>query len=359
MAAELLNKLKDDKDFTERLRSSSMIEIKCPARITRLHAHRRDITVRLPEVIGCSLSGRISKAVGTGENIRRVFNIEELMGGNEAYLSFECQLEHGYVLDYLTWFVQWVYSSKLEYRKDLRFFEMWAFASAIECPLLQNEAMAMLGRDALWRSKVSLEEKRRQYYFANDTFVNTILYWRSLARIQDENENDDIPYVRVAAFKEDGQIDLSYWEDKKDMLFLLDCAAFFGPDDERVREVVAEDDGDLTFLIMKRMIQLAKAGGEMCPWDAQNIGRYFVAERIFQSTPKDATMMPPPSNKRPLPLSSLGSGSPSIANSKRIKQGHEKEVLVKQSPTSAKSLSDVSATLVGEDEELNKPNGKS
>lgn len=123
-----------------------MIEIKCPN-----NTAGEDDIVRVPEAIACSLAGRISTLVGTGIDVRREITIEELMGGDLQYSELKEQLGNGTVLDYLTWFVQWMYTSKLEYKKDLRFFGMWIFASKIECPRLQNDAVRMLCRDALWR----------------------------------------------------------------------------------------------------------------------------------------------------------------------------------------------------------------
>ncbi|KAK0102854.1 hypothetical protein ONS96_005485 [Cadophora gregata f. sp. sojae] len=207
------------------------------------------------------------------------------------------------ILDYLTWFVQWLYTAKLNYDKDLRFFEMWLFASKIECPKLQNAAVVMLSRDALWRSSVSLEEKKRQYYFANSDFYESLTYCVGPFISKKTNHTD--------GFEKDGKLEVSYWEDKKCWLFLLDCAAYFGPGDRRVRSVFGESE-TLDIQIIKRMIDLAKEGGEACPWDAKNISRYFVSEPARRGEVKEeGSMLPPPlkhglsstvsneSNKRP------------------------------------------------------------
>ncbi|KAH9208800.1 hypothetical protein DL95DRAFT_414432 [Leptodontidium sp. 2 PMI_412] len=200
--------------------------------------------------------------VGTGIDVRREITIEELMGGDLQYSELKEQLGNGIVLDYLTWFVQWMYTSKLEYKKDLRFFGMWIFASKIECPRLQKDAVRMLCRDALWRSNVSLEEKKRQYYFAHAHFANNLFYCdRRLRRALQANE-----------------------------LLLVQ--------------------------MMKRMVIVAKEGGEICPWDPQNIARYFVAEPNSCDTLKEEPTLQAPLRKRRLYSSNV-----SVANDshKRIR----------------------------------------
>ena len=85
-----------------------MIEINCRDSSKKL------VTVRLPEALACSLSGRISTLVGTGTNKRRELSVEELLGGPESFEDLEDQIadENGRaILDYLTWFVQWLYTS--------------------------------------------------------------------------------------------------------------------------------------------------------------------------------------------------------------------------------------------------------
>jgi len=249
-----------------RLRSSLMIEINCRDSSKKL------VTVRLPEALACSLSGRISTLVGTGTNKRRELSVEELLGGPESFEDLEDQIadENGRaILDYLTWFVQWLYTSKLNYNKDLRFFDMWLFASKIDCPKLQNEAMRMLSRDALWRSSVSLEEKKRQYFFANSEFHETLLYCIDPNMFSNALEKD--------GFDKNGKLEASFWKNRKCWLFLLDCAAYFGPGDRRVRSIFGECES-MDIQIIKRMIDLAKEGGDPCPWDPKNIARYLVAE---------------------------------------------------------------------------------
>ncbi|KAL5316611.1 hypothetical protein ACEPPN_015660 [Leptodophora sp. 'Broadleaf-Isolate-01'] len=208
MAADLLTEGKAGNDFMERVCSSVMIEIKCPN-----NTAGEDDIVRVPEAIACSLAGRISTLVGTGIDVRREITIEELMGGDLQYSELKEQLGNGTVLDYLTWFVQWMYTSKLEYKKDLRFFGMWIFASKIECPRLQNDA-----------------EKKRQYYFAHAHFANNLFYCAENSGCWDNPDAD--------GFSNSGEINSSYWENKKCLLFLLDCTAYFGPGDRRLRRVL-------------------------------------------------------------------------------------------------------------------------
>ncbi|PVH85916.1 hypothetical protein DL98DRAFT_603492 [Cadophora sp. DSE1049] len=276
------------------LRSSLTIEIKCRHPITK-----QEVIVRVPEALACSLSSRISSLVGTGFHTRRELTVEELLGGQNSFEELEDHVTysgHRAILDYLTWFVQWLYTSKLNYNKDLRFFEMWLFASRIECPRLQNEAVRMLSRDALWRSNVSLEEKKRPYYFANSDFFDNLMYCVG-----------SFGFLRAAqkdGFDKDGKLEVSYWEGKKCWLFLLDCAAYFGPGDRRVRSVFGENES-LDIQIIKRMIDLAREGGEICPWEAKNITRYLVAEPIGEGAAKEAESMPPPLRKHPSSSSAL------------------------------------------------------
>ncbi|KAG4432510.1 hypothetical protein IFR05_012007 [Cadophora sp. M221] len=270
MAADLLIEGKAGKDF---MKSSVMIEIKCIDNITD-----EDVIVRIPEAIACSLSGWISKLVGTGIDVQ-----QEITGGNVQYSELKEQLGNGTVLDYLTWFVQWMYTSKLDYKQDLRFFGMWIFASKIECPRFQNAAVRILCRDAPWRSNVSLEEKKKQS-------------------------------------KNNGEIDNSYWENKKRLLFLLDCAAYFGPGDRRLSGLLHANEV-LLVQMMKRMVDLAKEGAEICPWDPKNIARYFVAEANFDDALKEETASQTPLRKRRLYSSNM-----SVANDshKRIRSAPER-----------------------------------
>ncbi|KAH7384744.1 hypothetical protein BKA64DRAFT_726260 [Cadophora sp. MPI-SDFR-AT-0126] len=289
MAADLLTEGKEGKVFLDRLRSSLTIEIKC-----RHPTTKQEVIVRVPEALACSLSSRFSKIVGTGPHTRRQVTVEELLGGQRSFEELEHHINYSSdrsILDYLTWFVQWLYTSKLNYNKHLRFFEMWLFASKIECPKLQNEAMRMLSRDALWRSNVSLEEKKRQYYFANSDFYENLMYCVDSFGYFEPGQKD--------GFDKDGKLDVSYWEGKRSWLFLLDCAAYFGPGDRRVRNFFGENES-LDIQIIKRMIDLAKEGGDPCPWDANNIVRYLVAELVSERPVKEARSMLPPVRKHAL-----------------------------------------------------------
>ncbi|KAH7313187.1 hypothetical protein BKA65DRAFT_558402 [Rhexocercosporidium sp. MPI-PUGE-AT-0058] len=159
----------------------------------------------------------------------------------------------------------------------------------IECPRLQNAAVGMLCRDACWRSNVSLEEKRMQYYFAHNHFAHYVLYCGKSSGYWDNPWFD--------GFKNSGEMDSLYWEDKKRLLFLLDCAAYFGPGDRRVRGILHANEV-LLIQVMKRMVGLAKQGGDICPWDPENISRYLVAEQIFDATVKEETTLHTPLRKR-------------------------------------------------------------
>ena len=262
-----------------------MLEIQC------LDSSNNVVTVRVPEALACSLSSRISTLVGTGTNKRRELSVEELLGGRDAFEDLEDHIadkDDCTILDYLTWFIQWLYTSKLNYNKNLRFFDMWLFASEIQCPRLQNEAIRMLSRDALWCSSVSLEEKKRQYFFANSDFHETLLHCVDLDMLSRATEKD--------GFDKSGKLDTSFWDTRKYWLFLLDCAAYFGPGDRRVRGIFGDYES-LGIQIIKRMIDLAKEGGDVCPWDPKNITRYLVAEPARDGELTGAELMLAPVRK--------------------------------------------------------------
>ncbi|CZT00601.1 hypothetical protein WAI453_009250 [Rhynchosporium graminicola] len=348
MAADLLIEMKDDKGFIERLRSSSMIEIKC-----RNHTTEQDIIVRIPEAIACSLSGRISELVGNRSDATTNLDMEGLMGRAGDLDVFEDFFRDN-LLSYLTCFVQWIYTSKLNYDKELPLFNMWIFAVILECPRLQNETVRMLSRDALWRSNVSLGEKKQQYYFANHRFPFTIFFCERLAEnFKDKDTN---------GFREDGGIDVKFWENKKYLLFLLDCAAYFGLSDRRVLDTIDDDCseglGNLSIMIMKRMVQLAKIGGEMCPWDPKNIGRYLVTEQRAKNMAMEVPAVQTPLRKRPVMASGSAHAAAADNGNKRVK-AVSGNVQIKQSPSAEKRLSDVSKTLVGEDDEGSVQNRRS
>ncbi|CZT13506.1 uncharacterized protein RAG0_17002 [Rhynchosporium agropyri] len=329
MAADLLIEMKDDKGFIERLRSSSMIEIKC-----RNHTTEQDIIVRIPEAIACSLSGRISELVGDRSDATTNLDMEGLMGRAGDLDVFE-----DFFRDNLL---------------NCPLFNMWIFAVILECPRLQNETVRMLSRDALWRSNVSLGEKKQQYYFANHRFPFTIFFCERLAEnFKDKDTN---------RFREDGGIDVKFWENKKYLLFLLDCAAYFGLSDRRVLDTIDDDCseglGNLSIMIMKRMVQLAKIGGEMCPWDPKNIGRYLVTEQRAKNMAMEVPAVQTPLRKRPVMASGSAHAAAADNANKRVR-AVSGNVQIKQSPSAEKRLSDVSKTLVGEDDEGSVQNRRS
>lgn len=188
------------------------------------------------------------------------------------------QLQPATFLDYMTWFVQWLYTCRLQYNKDMLFYNMWKFGEWIGCPKLQNEALKMLASNAPWQIKVRASEVRIQYHFAD---IN------ELQNLWDDTELENDPLQGA----EEEPVTLRsvdkrsvYWGNKKRLLFLMDGVARFGPDDPRVMFLLAQSPS-FGFQLIKRLVDLAKEGGDVAPWAPRNIHKYLVDENLFEENP--------------------------------------------------------------------------
>lgn len=204
------------------------------------------IALTVPKVLACAVSTGFQRLV----KHRLPHTLPKLLGGLSDYEDFDAVCILGCAPAYLSCFIRWLYTSQLRFNEELSIWELWRFAELIGCFKLQNAALSTLGYDAAWQRTAADIVKQQQFGFIKRHVLLTV--W---------GETDFSKDCQHRCFAQQGNV---YWEDKKRLLFLLDCLVWMGEDSEDVISTLVTGKG-MAVQMARRMVFAAKEGGDQCP----------------------------------------------------------------------------------------------
>ncbi|KAH7313186.1 hypothetical protein BKA65DRAFT_484370 [Rhexocercosporidium sp. MPI-PUGE-AT-0058] len=258
MAALSLIEGEESEAFLEKLHSSKIFEIPFPAR-----GAQAATTVRFPAFLACQFSTRFREAndimIVTSNNtvtLEWIFGCSKKVKRFQKLLMGGTQMAGGTLIDLFNAFVKWLYTEKLYYTEGgYSFYDMLRLAEVIGAPKLYNAALRNLSTACSWFEDIY--ELQPQYCFTEYASLKDCM-----AGVNIQNSGP--------IWKRE-----EYWEDRKRLLFTLDCAVWdfsIYPSYETIRR-----GGDLAVLLGLR---LRYYNGENYARDPDFIHHYLMDETL-------------------------------------------------------------------------------
>lgn len=215
-------------------------------------------TINIPTQLGCEASSKLRTLCS--DQTRRVFTDVEVVG---PVGQFERGCIHGSFYDLMLHFVRWFYSSELDSRVLAE--DFWHLGRTIGAPKFQNAALRCLCTDM-----------SAEVFGLGGTFREPLTY-ETLLKVW--NRSDFTMDMQFGYGLDHSQV---YWRDKKLLLFILQCFAYFGTQDRQVVRALQEGGEiaiNLTMMIEQKHLHEGELRIPTPPWAPENIDKYFILPR--------------------------------------------------------------------------------
>ncbi|KAL2061878.1 hypothetical protein VTL71DRAFT_7256 [Oculimacula yallundae] len=260
--------------FLKKLHSSNIFEIAFPARETQPAT-----TIRFPVFLVCQTSTRFREANDLSKrSFQTTVTLEWIFGSAEKLQQFESLLtgghpiDGGHLIDLFRAYVEWLYTGKVFWAEyGCSFYDIMRLAEVLGAPKMYNAALRNFCLELPWNEDSHVDNPRHnpaRLSYLEDCMASVDL-------------TNDIRRPWSSCPKD------PYWNDKKRLLFTLDCAAWeYGQLNDTNSGIadILRNGGDLAALLGGR---LAYYDGDNWARNKKCIDMYLIDETLPDDTAKD------------------------------------------------------------------------
>ncbi|RDW79554.1 hypothetical protein BP6252_04192 [Coleophoma cylindrospora] len=246
--------------FLQSLMQSEMLELVC------VDTSQREITVRIPSILACTVSKRFEELVYIKHNL----NVLELLGESQA--SFEQRVNHDFY-SLLVSFVEWLYTSSVPKACLAQHLVLWHLGHLLQAPTFQN---AILRNFTIAEKSKKRSKTNAAVQFPCKILENFTSYQSMQAVLKQAK------YVQAMTpgyVDDDDEEKEDFFADKELLRFLVDCLAVVGFDHPHCKQVIRGGGYLAEQMVDAANEMLMAPHGHPYPWSKDGIEDYLVEER--------------------------------------------------------------------------------